>query len=128
MGHYKAGDFIDAIPGTGGIISTIAKKVGCTWHTARDHIENYPTVQKAYDDECEVVTDVAESRLIGAIRDGDVGAAKWWLTRKGKDRGFVESHAVDVTSGGEKVPATVVYLPRVDDLETESGTTGEVSP
>jgi len=124
---YKARRFIDAIPGTGGIISAIARNVGCKWHTAKAAIERYPSVRKAYDDECEDVTDVAESMLIRAIRRGDVGAAKWWLTRKGKDRGFVESHAVDVTTGGEKVAAAVVYLPAIDELETESGATGEVS-
>ena len=34
---------------------------------------------------------------------------------------------VDVTSGGEKLPGVIVYLPEIDDLEAESGATGEVS-
>jgi hypothetical protein len=104
---YKAQDFIDAIPGTGGIISAIAKKVGCTWHTAKAAIDRYQTVREAYDDECEVVTDVAESTVIKAIRDGDVPSAKWWLTKKGKERGFAEKvdleGQVDITSGGRPV-------------------------
>lgn len=35
---------------------------------------------------------------------------------------------IDVTSGGKTLPTTTVYLPKIDGLETESGTTGEVSP
>ena len=35
---------------------------------------------------------------------------------------------IDLTSGGEKMPGVTIYLPEIDDLETESGTTGEVSP
>ena len=35
MGNsYTAQTFIDAIPGTGGIVSAIARKVGCEWNTA----------------------------------------------------------------------------------------------
>ena len=95
-GRYLAADFIEAIPGSGGIITTIARRVGCSWHTAQKYIRQYATVQAAYDDECEGVTDLAESVVIKAIRDDDVASAKWWLTKKGKDRGFVERQEVDV--------------------------------
>jgi hypothetical protein len=33
---------------------------------------------------------------------------------------------VDVTSGGERLPSVMIYLPEVDGVETESGSTGEV--
>lgn len=35
---YTAAQFIEAIPGTGGIISAIAKRVGCDWITAKKYI------------------------------------------------------------------------------------------
>ena len=38
-GTYTAAQFIAAIPGTGGIITKIAEKVGCAWHTAKKYIE-----------------------------------------------------------------------------------------
>lgn len=57
--QFTAKDFIEAIPGTGGIVSTIAKAVGCEWHTAKKYIDNYPTVKQAYDDECEKNLDIA---------------------------------------------------------------------
>lgn len=80
--QYKAADFIRAIPGSGGIISTIARRVGCDWHTVRRYIDEFSTVAQAYEDECEAVSDLAESKLIESIRGGDLASAKWWLSRK----------------------------------------------
>ena len=90
--HYKAQQFIDAIPGTGGIISTIAAKVGCAWHTAKKYIDGYPTIQKAYQDECEKVLDLAETVIITSIKNKDEQTAKWYLTMKGHDRGYVKTN------------------------------------
>ena len=92
---YKAQDFKDAIPGTGGIISSIARKVGCDWSTAKRWITEYPTVKQAYDDECESVLDMAEGVLLKNIKDGDSADAKWYLSRKGKRRGYVERQEVE---------------------------------
>ncbi len=78
---YTAKQFIDAIPGTGGIVSTIAKRVGCTWHTAQKYISEYATIQQAYQDECEAVSDMAESILITSMKEGNSQDAKWWLSR-----------------------------------------------
>ena len=97
---YKAQDFIERIPGSGGIISTIAKRVGCSWHTAKKYCTEYATVAQAYVDECEGITDLAESTVLKAIRDGDVSAAKWYLTTKAKDRGYAERREISGPDGG----------------------------
>ena len=78
---YKASDFIKAIPDSSGIISEIARRVGCEWHTAKKWIDNYPTVASEYEDECERVADKAEDVVIRAIEAGDLQTAKWWLAR-----------------------------------------------
>jgi len=36
VGLFLLKQFIDAIPGSGGIITTIAKRVGCSWNTAKN--------------------------------------------------------------------------------------------
>jgi len=87
---FTAKQFIDAIPGSGGIVTTISKRVGCTWHTAKKYINEYVTVKAAYDDECEAILDLAESTVLKNIKDGDSADAKWYLSRKGKSRGYVE--------------------------------------
>lgn len=95
---FTAKQFVDAIPGTGGIIDTIAKRVGCDWHTAKKYIEGYQTIRDAYDDECERVADMAVTVIIKAIKEGDTATAKWYLTKKRKPE---FGDAIDVTSGGK---------------------------
>ena len=107
---YTAKQFIDAIPGTGGIVSTIADRVGCKWHTARKYIEEYPTVKDVYNEEIERVIDLAEGVLIQNIqiaakqakagRDVDTSDVKWFLSRKAKTRGYVERQEVTGADGG----------------------------
>lgn len=115
-GRYLVQDFIDAIPGTGGIITTIAKRVGCTWHTAKKYIDTRPTIQRAYNDECEKLTDAAESIIATMITDKNLSAvkkmaaAKWYLTRKGKDRGY---------STRQEVVLSVTELDRAIERELE---------
>jgi hypothetical protein len=99
--QYTAAQIIQAIPGSGGIISTISRKLGCSWDTVNRAIADYPTVKAAYDDECEKVLDMAESVLLKNIEAGDSADAKWYLSRKGKRRGYVERQEVTGSDGGE---------------------------
>ena len=85
---YTAQQFLEAIPGTGGIVTAIAKKVGCDWSTAKKYIGAHPTVQAAYNDECESVLDLAEAKTIQLIQAGDAQMIRYYLSTKGKDRGY----------------------------------------
>lgn len=113
--RYKATDFIVAIPGSGGIISTIAKRVGCDWWTARRAIDSMPTVKEVYDSESETVLDMAESVLLKNIKEGDSADAKWYLSRKGKARGYVERQEMTGPDGSAIQTSTTavvnVYMP-----------------
>jgi len=100
---YGAQVFIDSIPGTGGIVSAIARKVGCDWNTANKWINDAPTVKRAYDAECEAMLDLAESTVLKNIKDGDTQDAKWYLTKKGKRRGYGDSMEVTGEGGGALV-------------------------
>ncbi len=101
MGNtYKTQQFLDAIPGTGGIITAIAKRLGCSWHTAKKRIEESPTLKAAYEDECQSILDLAEVKLFEAIRSGDLQAVKYILSTKGKARGYTERHEVTGEGGG----------------------------
>jgi hypothetical protein len=83
VSKYTAGQFIKAIKGTGGVISSIADKVGCTWHTAKRYIEDYPTIQEAYIAERNRVSDKAQNNIITAIvNKSDLAMSKWWLQVK----------------------------------------------
>ena len=80
MPSYTAKQFVEAIPGTGGIMTAIAHRVGCDWHTARNFIDRHPSVRAAYDAECESVLDMAEAKTIEAIRDGDGQMIRYYLS------------------------------------------------
>ena len=95
---FTAKKFIEAIPGTGGIISTIAKRVGCEWHTAKKYITEFPTIQLAYQNEKNRIDDAAVSNIYKAIADGDLGTSKWWASMKlGKDFHTTEHNIVKVS-------------------------------
>ena len=98
--QYTAAQFIKAIPGSGGIVSTIAARVGCDWHTARKYIDDFPTVGQVYRDETEKVKDRAESVLIASINDGNTQDAKWYLSKKAKERGYGDALALTGEGGG----------------------------
>lgn len=79
---------LDAIKGSGGVISYIAKKLNVGWHTAQRLINRNTEIQMAYKDEIETVLDMCESVLYSAIKEGDTGSAKWYLTQKARHRGY----------------------------------------
>lgn len=96
---YKAEQFIKAIPGSGGIVSTIAKRVGCDWQTADKYIKEFATVQLVYQAEKETIKDMAEGTVVANIKlamlaqrtdqeQQDTGDAKWYLSKMAKDRGY----------------------------------------
>lgn len=130
--QYRASQFIKHIPGSGGIISTIASRVGCDWHTAKKYIDTMPTVAQVYKDEVESVTDLAESLLLKNIqlaqkeqketgKPVDTADARWYLTRKGKGRGYTERTEQEITGkDGEPLNVSVTvhgadFLPKKKD-------------
>lgn len=83
--QYNVKQFADVIPGTGGIITSIAAKVGCAWHTAKKYIDGSPTLTQMVENEAHKVDDMAESVIITAIKEKDIQTAKWWLERRKRE-------------------------------------------
>lgn len=86
---------LEAIRNSGGIYSTIARKLDIAWSTARIKVEADPVTKQAYDDECERVLDLAEATIIKSVEGGDTSDAKWLLARKGKKRGYGDKLELD---------------------------------
>ena len=112
---YHVEQFIKAIPDSLGIISAIAKRVGCEWHTAKWWIDHKPTVRKAYDDECENALDMVETRMFQVINRRDGGMIRYYLSTKGKRRGYTERHEITGTDGAE-IAIRVVGGVNVEDV------------
>ena len=79
--HYSVKQFEAAIPGSGGIITTIARRVGCSWHTAASYLKDSPTLARLYEDEASTIDDLAESVVIKSMQEGDINAAIWGRAR-----------------------------------------------
>lgn len=107
--RYTAAQFIAAIKGSGGVISAIADAVGCSWHTARKYIDQYPTVKEAWENERQRITDRARHNIIRAIGEGDLQLSKWWL--QVMDEEFVERQRTEL-SGTNGEGLTIVIKAR----------------
>ena len=105
-GRYTAAQFIEAMQGTGGIVSALAERVGCTWNTARAAIDRWPTVNQAWQNERAKVTDLAQRNVIKAIKDEDLPTSKWWLQLM--DDQFVPREKREISTDGD-VTIRVVY-------------------
>lgn len=99
---------LEAIKGSGGIMSTIARKLGVTWHTADSWIRESGELMEALKDEKETILDMAESTLLTKIKEGDEQSAKWYLSKIGKLRGYGDSVAIE---GGIQI----VYADKDDE-------------
>jgi len=105
----EAETVIEAIKGSAGIVSTIAKRLGVEWHTANERIQKYPETLKAFADEREGILDMAEATILTAIKSGDTGSAKWLLSTIGKKRGFSEKLEVQI-DGEISTPVKFVFV------------------
>lgn len=97
--RYTQSDVLTAIKDSGAIVSTIARRLGCEWITAKRYIEKWERTRQAFSDEQETILDMAEGTLFNAIKEKDVQAAKWILATKGKKRGYSEKQEIEHTGG-----------------------------
>ena len=104
---------IAAIAGSGGIVSTIAKKMGCDWTTADKYIKRWDETRQAYAEEEETVLDMTEGTILKSIKEGNTQDAKWYLSKKGKKRGYGDQVDVSHTTydeEGKEVGLKVIFV------------------
>lgn len=97
-----------AIIGSMGILSAVASKLKCDWHTAKKYIDMYDLHEKL-EEENQVALDFAESQLYRNIKEQDNTAIIFFLKCKGKKRGYVEKQEIDVKSKN-----VITYIDFVD--------------
>jgi hypothetical protein len=109
----KKNELLEAIKGSYGIISTIAARLHCNWHTVDETIRLYPECMQALADENETILDITESKAIERIKDGDGTMIRFMLATKGRKRGYTyedkledddaEDNNVNVIYDGDEV-------------------------
>ena len=87
----------NAIPGSGGVISAIARATGYSWYGLYKFIHNDPELSEMLRNEEEIINDLAESVLVAKIRAGDETVARWWLAHRRRN---VYGDNLDLTAGG----------------------------
>ncbi len=131
--RYTASDFEPHIPNSGGIVSTISDRVGCAWKTAKTHIERTPKLKELFESECETSLDLAESVIVNNIRAArrlqeeaeaaggcvivDSSDARWFLTRKGRGRGYGESADVNLMTPPGRIAIKTIRVHLPADME-----------
>lgn len=88
--NYDIATIKKAIKDSRGMYSVIAKRLGCSWHTAKKYVEDDPETAQAYKNEEESMIDFAESKLHEAISEDDLTATIFFLKTKGRKRGYIE--------------------------------------
>lgn len=114
--RYTQQQILQAIKGSGAIITTIASRLECAWSTAQAYVLKWEATRQAMTDETELVKDLAESTLITSIKQGDTTSAKWYLSKKAKDRGYGDELATQQTdSTAEDVELTINIIDGVQN-------------
>jgi len=131
---YSREKVLKAVTGCGGVVQTVAQRLGCSWKTAKRYIDKWTSTREAFEAELETILDIAESVLFRNIRVAyqaqrvetdhgieyvrvDLGDVKWLLSRKGKDRGYDQRQQVAGTGPDGSIPvdhmgaAVHIYIP-----------------
>jgi hypothetical protein len=80
--------FLAAVQGSGGLVGTMAGTLGVDRETIERAMQKWPEVSEAFQMESEELLDLAERNIHQAIKAGDVEVSRWYLERKGRERGY----------------------------------------
>jgi hypothetical protein len=97
----KKKELLEAIQGSYGIISKIAARLHCNWHTVDETIKLFPECMQALADENETILDFTESKAIERVKDGDGAMIRFILATKGKKRGYTYEDKLEDDDAGE---------------------------
>lgn len=80
---------IAACEGSRGVISVVARRLGCDRDTVERACDRWPEVAAALKSAKEHVVDLLEIKIYDkAIKEGDITALKYMLNTHGKARGY----------------------------------------
>ena len=89
------------------VVTSAAKRLGCNPKTVYRSIERYPALKDVLSEARESSVDLAESKLMEAIEEGNITAIIFFLKTRGKSRGYSERSEHDKDRG--PVTLRVVY-------------------
>ena len=114
--QYEKEQFLKAIENSGGYVSLIADRVGCSIPTVYAWKDREPEIEEAIKREKIKQVDHAEGKLQALIKKENPTAIIFYLKTQGKDRGYYEHRTQDITSGSQPITINMIPVdPQHDD-------------
>ena len=92
------------------MVYVAARQLGCSPNTIKARIAKSVKLQELLEAESGTVIDTAELKLFTAIMEGDLGAIKYMLSTRGKNRGYVEKQQVEHSGPDGAMPGLNIYI------------------
>lgn len=112
---YRKTDILEAIKGSGGIVTTVALALNCDWHTAKANIDLYEETREAFSGELETGLDLVEGKAYAQAKDGDGAMIRFILATKGRNRGYGETPPITA----ETAEDTKLTINIIDGVQNE---------
>ena len=106
--------FEKALKGTGGIYQAIADRMGVARQTVARYVLKSSRARMLLEQECESILDMGEGALFSKVKEKDLGAIKFLLSTKGKNRDYTEKKEVEHSG---TVPVSIVIKEHKEDEE-----------
>lgn len=113
MPRYTDAQIAAALTATRGMTYLAAQHLGCSHHTINTRLATSPRLRAIVEAQTGRVLDTAETKLFDAMQTGDLGAIKYLLSTKGKDRGYTERQEITGKDGHSLKVDVIVTV--VDD-------------
>ncbi len=95
-----------ALTAASGLVTSAARRLGCNPKTVYRNIERFPALRDVLTEARESSIDLAESKLMEAIKAGNLTAIIFFLKTQGKSRGYSERSEFGHTTDGEPIEFT----------------------
>ena len=99
-----------ALRKNGGFVSRAAKSLNVTPQAIYLRMSRTLSIKKVFDEIQEKYLDLAESKLLGLINDGNLGAICFYLKCKGKKRGYIEALQLKGDSDSKPQPIKIEII------------------
>ena len=120
--HYKftVEHVVTAIKGSGGFVTEIARRLGCSRSTVYRYKLNHKEIAEAIFEEKEHLLDTAESALLSQINTGNITAIIFYLKTQGYHRQYGDRSKLDVDGN------FITKEKRTDDASKDAAYVGKV--
>lgn len=81
---------LQAIQGSYGIASNVAKRLRCDRQTATNNINRFEETKLAFKQEKEMLLDLGENTIVELLKKHDGATTRWLMATLGKERGYTE--------------------------------------